>query len=83
MLNIVEFPKISIKMKNFNTSCETQTASHFNEVILQIKAYYVSGIKIFLGTYAEIGKSKTKGLNLYIFKPLVFDLLVTLWRIYQ
>ena len=50
----IKMLKISINMKNFKTFCKTQTASHFKEVTQQIKAYYVSGTKIFSRRYAEI-----------------------------
>ena len=30
---MVEFSKISIKMKNFKTFCEAQTANRFQEII--------------------------------------------------
>ena len=64
MLNrIVEFSKISIKMKNCKTFCKAQIAIRFMEIIQpppshphQIKIYYISGTKIFLGRYIEIYK---------------------------
>ena len=60
---IVEFSKISIKMKNCKTFCQVQTASHVKEIIqpppphltpYQIKPYYVSGTNIFFKRYKEI-----------------------------
>ena len=60
---IVEFSKISIKMKNCKTFCQVQTASHVKEIIqpppphltpYQIKPYYVSGTNIFFRRYKEI-----------------------------
>ena len=59
MLKIVEFSKISIKMKNYKTFCKVQTASHLKEIILpthphQIKPYYDSETKIFLRRYLQI-----------------------------
>ena len=57
---IVEFRKISIKMKNCKTFYETQTASRLKEIIklppppcYQIKSYYVFVTKIFSGRYTE------------------------------
>ena len=59
MLKIVEFSKISIKMKNYKTFCKVQTASHLKEIIPpthphQIKPYYDSETKIFLRRYLQI-----------------------------
>ena len=58
----VEFPKISIKMKNFKTFCKAQTASRLMEIVqpptkpnpTQIKSNYIFGTKIFLRRYVEV-----------------------------
>ena len=60
---IVEFPKISIKMKNCKTFYEAQTAISLKEIIQppplhpqphQIKSYYVCGTKSSLRIYTDI-----------------------------
>ena len=61
---IVEFQKLSIKMKNCKTFYEARTASCLKKIIQfpqkpqttpnQIKSYYIFGIKIFLQRYTEI-----------------------------
>ena len=55
---MVEFAKISIKMKNCKTFYEAQTAScpkgNHPASPNQIKSYYVSGTKILLQRYTEI-----------------------------
>ena len=38
MLKIVEFSKISIKMKDCKTFCKTQTASSLKEIIQTLKS---------------------------------------------
>ena len=61
----VEFPKISIKMKNCKRFCEIQTASHLNKIVqplpestlTQIKSYYVFGTNKFLRRYTEMYRS--------------------------
>ena len=63
--NIVEFPKISIKMKNCTTFYQAQRASCLKEIIKpvphptpptpnQIKSYNVSGPKTILQRYTKI-----------------------------
>ena len=54
MLKIVEFSKISIKMKSCKIFCKAQTVSHLKEIIQphlhtphQIKPYHASETKIF------------------------------------
>ena len=52
---IVEFSNISIKMKNFKTFYNAQTASRFKKT-KQIKVSYVSGKKILTEIYGNIQK---------------------------
>ena len=52
VIEIVEFPKMSIKIKTFKTFCESQTTIYLKKIIrnlppYQIKVSYVSGIKVF------------------------------------
>ena len=58
---LVEFPKISIEMKNCKTFYEGQAASRVKEIIQPLhhpssqpdKIFYVSGTKVFLRRYKE------------------------------
>ena len=57
---VVEFPKISIKMKNWKIFYETQRARRLKEIIKPLpyppptKSYYVSRTKIILPRYTTI-----------------------------
>ena len=59
MLKIVEFSKISIKIKNCKTFCKAQTANRLKKFIQsppphQNKPYYVSETNFFKETYRNI-----------------------------
>ena len=50
MLKIVEFSKVSIKMKNYKTFCKAETASRLKKIIQPVLENVWSFLLVFIGS---------------------------------